>query len=190
MLDTIPVVAMDKGEAARMLRLYNENLKGRLTNADRLMKKAYRELAKGRRLINLVDAFRVTGLDERGRPRLAIARADWPRVFYDLRWRGRAGGYFLSFSGSQRYWNEAVFIPRAAVGDGAVRSSITAAVPIIPPQFRPADELHRYHILYEAAWEELPPVDPFLLRIIRWPLCVILAQWDLTPVERMVFSIR
>lgn len=66
---------------------------------------------------------------------------------------------------------------------------LTAIVPIIPANLRPAKALHRYVILWEADWEAVP-VDPMLLRHLHGDLYVVLAVWDLTPVERAVLNGR
>jgi hypothetical protein len=47
------------------------------------------------------------------------------------------------------------------------------------------DELSNYHILWEADWEDAP-VDPILLKQIDGNFFAVIAQWDLTNVERMV----
>ena len=190
MLDQVPVVEMPKAQAAAELRNYQSMLKERATNADRIAMRALKELAKGRRIVNIDDAFRVTGLDSHNRPKLAIARADWSKVFFEMKWRRGKQGYFCGFNSSERYWDQSVWFERRVFGDGVTRRIQTASVPIIPPQYRPADELSKYHILFEAAWEEVPPVDPFLLKLLKWPFFVILAQWDLTPVERMIFQLN
>lgn len=190
MLDQVPVVTMPKAQAAAELRNYQSMLKERATRADAIAKRALRELAKGRRLVNIEEAFRVTGVDSQQRPKLAIARADWSKVFFERKWRRGKGAYFGGFSSSSRYWADALWIPVSAFQDSLSFRPQSANVPIIPPQYRPADELSKYHILFEAAWEEVPPVDPFLLKLLQWPFFVILAQWDLTPVERMIFQLN
>lgn len=183
----VETISMPKGAAAAALREYHEHLKGRLTMADQIAKKAYRELAKGRRLVNIEDAFRVTGVDEKGRPRLAIARADWSRVVCKAEWhQGDERLYFNQVARVEKKLG-AIWIRTPA---GYRRTMLRAGVPIIPPRFRPDDELRNYYILFEAAWEEIPPVDPFLLKQIHWPFFVILGAWDLTPVERMVFTLN
>ncbi len=189
MLDTIETVQMPKVAAAVALKEYQGLIQGQLTKADQLAKKAYRELAKGRRIVNLLDAFRVTGVDELQRPNLAIARADWPKVFAESTWRGNRRDFCFGADGL--HWAKdagTIVIPRNILGGSTSTARLSAGVPIIPPRFRPEDKLSRYHILFQAAWEETPPVDPFLLRQLEWPMFVILAQWDLTPVERMIFG--
>lgn len=186
MLDQIPVIEMPKAQAAAELKLYRECLKDRATKADQIAKRALSELAKGRRIINIEDAFRLTGLDEKGHPKLAIARADWSHVLFSVRYH--YGQRRIFFAQTEAGTKEAVKLP-VDILSGSTRDTLRASVPIIPPQFRPADELHKYHILFEAAWGKVPPVDPFLLKLLKYPFFVILAAWDLTPVERMIFQL-
>jgi len=55
--------------------------------------------------------------------------------------------------------------------------------PHIPPALRPKINLKNFHILFEVqSWEEYP-VDPFLLRRIQGNLFLIIAEWELTPLE-------
>jgi hypothetical protein len=65
-----------------------------------------------------------------------------------------------------------------------------ALVPIVPPNLRPDRALSRYVILFEAEWRPVPPVDPLLLRHLHGALYVVLAAWDLTPIERAVLAGR
>jgi hypothetical protein len=66
-------------------------------------------------------------------------------------------------------------------------------VPSVPPQFRPTGALSDYHILFEAEWQRVPPVDPMLLKQIghaESPLFVVLAAWDLSPLEQAVLRAK
>lgn len=61
-----------------------------------------------------------------------------------------------------------------------------ARVPFIPPQHRPRFRLDRYHLLWDAVWEQALPVDPLLLKHLDGPFYAVLAAWDLTPLEQAV----
>jgi hypothetical protein len=67
---------------------------------------------------------------------------------------------------------------------------IKALIPAIPAHLRPADDLANYHILWEAKWEPTAPVDPLLLKRLTDNIYVILAQWDLTPIEQAILEDR
>ncbi|MFI4852645.1 MAG: hypothetical protein ACIAZJ_26335 [Gimesia chilikensis] len=55
--------------------------------------------------------------------------------------------------------------------------------PVSPPALLPVGNLANYQILWEAEWETVP-VDPMLLKHLGKSLYVVLAQWDLTPLEQ------
>ena len=63
--------------------------------------------------------------------------------------------------------------------------TLKAVVPTIPPDLRPKAKLSNYWILWEADWEEVP-TDPMLLRHLGGSMYAVMAQWDLTEVERAV----
>jgi len=64
-------------------------------------------------------------------------------------------------------------------------------VPLIPVHLRPKRGLANYHILWEAEWRRLPPVDPLLIRRLgKGDLWVVVAAWDLTEVERAAIAAR
>jgi hypothetical protein len=187
----VPVTRM---KARELLKTYREHRSAQ-TPEDRKIERAYREIASGRVLIRALESIKMAGLDEQGRPKLAIVRADFQRVcmlistqgdakFQPMRWvRGLS-----RWSRSQ--WNEtrheALTVPglRAA---NYVRAE--AIVPMIPVHLRPQTALDNYHILWEADWHAVP-VDPMLLRRIGGDLWVVVAAWDLSEVERAVMASR
>jgi len=64
-------------------------------------------------------------------------------------------------------------------------------VPLVPVHLRPKRGLANYHVLWEAEWERIVPRDPLLLRQIgRGDMWLVVAQWDLTEVERAALSAR
>jgi hypothetical protein len=64
-----------------------------------------------------------------------------------------------------------------------------APVPLIPPQFRPADAYANYHVLWEVeTWTRIAPKDPLLLRRVTGQIYVIVAQWNLTELERLIMD--
>jgi len=60
-------------------------------------------------------------------------------------------------------------------------------VPLIPVHLRPRKAIDKYHVLWEADWNQYP-VDPYLLRRFGADAWLVVAAWDLTPVERAVMS--
>lgn len=146
------------------------------------LKNAYRELCRGKQVIDLVEAIRGGGFDQLGRPRLACIQANAKLCWFRAE-RGR-----LIFNQENWLWRvykaKSVTIPRVGFGDVRMTDqTLRAVVPSVPPSLLPAGDLSKYHILWEAEWETMP-VDPILLKHLGGFLYVVLAQWDLTPVER------
>jgi hypothetical protein len=64
-------------------------------------------------------------------------------------------------------------------------------LPLVPLPLRPKRALTNYHVLWEAEWRRAVPVDPLLLRRLgKGDLWLVVAQWDLTPVEVAALSTR
>lgn len=163
------------------------------------LKKAYRELSRGRQLIDLQATIRKGGVDEVHRPRLAIARADASHCHF---WYHHENPIFSD----REVYDSSIYsaasrrikmpVDHFGIGTEAMRafrmrptSRLRAVMPIIPPNIKPADHLlKRYHVLWEAEWENVPPVDPYLLRRISSNIYVVIAAWDLTPLERAVLA--
>jgi len=167
---TLPVT---KEQAFVALKEYKQH-RGSHDARDWEIERIYRAIAKGKKVISVIDAIVGAGVDELKRPLLAICQADAKQVecqrtlndvsFAASFWRGPR----ISIP-----WPGAVYGPR-----------IAALLPRIPPQHRPAS-LKNYHILWEADWSAIPR-DPMLLRRIGKDAFVVLAAWDLTDVEMNV----
>ncbi len=177
----VPSMGVSKEHAQAALKEYKQH-RNVYDRRDWEIERIYRQIANGKRVISAFGAIQQAGVDERKRPRLAIARADCLRVrcwtwsdhldFDDptKRMVGRDGRWLLKvpFTGVNAVFNLGAIVPR------------------IPPQHRPAQELlDKYHILWEADWHEVPK-DPYLLRRIGKDAWIVLAAWDLTEVELSV----
>jgi hypothetical protein len=178
---------------------------GRATEDDELLMRAYRTIAQGKRVLDLRETFKISGLDEQLRPKLAIARADAVRVWFEHHYRMSRWIFTTTTSSRARAGTgsgKTVVVPRDvfSVLDG--RSSVSppgrqqwwrieAVVPTIPAHLRPpTTALHGLHILWEAEWQPIAPKDPILLKRIGAYLYAVLAQWDLTELERAVLGAR
>ena len=145
----------------------------------------YKAVTKGARVLNIVDAFKQTGLNEKGEPRLAIARADWRTVQFSAsranQWHEGNSGHFW------RHWRktaEQIYLPDNTFDQKAiVNGQLSTAVPHIPPEVRPNIALSNFHILFEVEEWTAYPVDPFLLRRIAGDLYIVVAEWELTELE-------
>lgn len=198
-------LTVDQDEAITRLREYESQLADERTAEDQAILLAYRHAARGLPIIRLSEAFRIAGRhpgvrgdEERGLPRLAIARATAQDCVVshdggDLVFHGVARG--------ESHWNarnrgaalnkSTVRIFDAAVGAEYCRPARTI-VPPIPPRHRPTKRrLAGFHVLWEVdTWTPEPPVDPALIRHIRGDLWSVVAVWDLTDIERAVLAQR
>jgi hypothetical protein len=159
---------------------------------DEEIRRAYRLIAQGRMIIRALDAVRLAGLGDDGLPKLAIARADQKTQSLMMhrdgsarmtfwRWRGR-------FPASRTFdWPAGAFSPRQS----QFCRQAEAVVPLVPLPLRPKRGLENYFILWEADWSKAVPHDPLLLRRLgKGDLWLVLAQWDLTEVERAALATR
>lgn len=179
----VATISMPKDKARIEFLKYKAAVKSKPCASDRLIMESYRQLSLGKRVINARDAIVSAGVDQKNHPRLAFAQADaefcWYRrdEFYwseTARWRVNSAKKFKLPASSFPHFSE---------------YELKAIVPTIPPDLRPAGQLHRYHILWEADWQKVP-VDPMLLKHIGGPLYAVLAVWDLTDVERAILGMR
>lgn len=197
----VTTVEMPVEEAAKAFREYRAAFMAERNRIDGELMRGYKALSEGKTLISLLDAIQKGGVDDTGRPRLAIARADEPAISFNR-----------TLDGALEYWPEAA--SRATANDrvfrfpagtleptevgGWERSSLwrtwrpwTASLPFIPPRFRPPLSMTNYHLLWEAEWRQARGSqrrDPMLLRRIGGDLFAVVAAWDLTEVEKLVLA--
>jgi hypothetical protein len=160
------------------------------TPADAEIEAIYKRIARGKTVIRALESIRAAGVDERGLPRLAIARADVPLCY----WQNR--GEQVQFRDG-RWWNhqnkialKSKTITMEWPGLKDVNGVHEAVVPLIPVHLRPKRGLANYHVLWEAEWTKRYPVDPYLLRRFGGDAWLVVAAWDLTDVERAVMANR
>jgi len=183
------------------------SVKSRLEREDEELMKAYQEMSLGARLINVSSVMLKAGIFEDSKlPKLALARADWKDCFFTAGPNDNAC-FFHENTDWRRLKSQTINMPRAAfpaevwntqwrferrqAGNTAILSyPVKAIVPSIPVHLRPAGDLGEYHILWEAVWTKSPPVDPLLLKQVGEHTYAVLAQWDLTPIERSILTGR
>jgi hypothetical protein len=149
----VPLITMPKHDAEVAFAEYREAVKQRHTEEDHAIMVGYREMAKGRAVINVEDAIRDAGMDEYGRPRLAICRADGHFCWFDHQHDGPR----FSMSESPRWRATSTYIKlrRDLFGPGAKLTKpgraysyqVRAVVPSIPPRLRPKSAYSNFHIL-------------------------------------------
>lgn len=194
-------ITMPPSEARRRLKEYRRGLHRKADAEYEAAAVAYRELANGRALLNLTEAFATAGYHAGAAfPRLAIAKADEPEVKVEI------GKESLTF---QTRW-DASSRSRAVAGRRIVvvptvqptlpqnRWSLEgyALVPLVPPDVKLHHALEGCHVLWEVEhWADRPRTarpdrDPYLLRHVLGDLWSVLGEWELTEVERAVMQGR
>jgi hypothetical protein len=183
----VKMIEMSRIAAHAAVLEYRSAIEGGGTKDDRVLLKAYSALERGRRLIDVRQVMKATGVDERVRPKLAISRASAEHCWYQ--WQN-GGALFWWKDGAKYYhWPRCKLrLPFGTLPPAQVNQTSHCLVPSIPPRLRPKN-LDPYFILWEADWDDAP-VDPILLRHLDGPLFVVLAGWDLTEVERSILSKR
>ena len=150
--------------------------------------RGYKALSKGKKLINLHSALNSAGLNDHGLPNLAVIRADAQYCYLHNDWWGMR--CFAMSENHQAHWRrQSVELPGSVFPDlkSLGWNLPRAVVPIVPAHLRPKFALKNYHILWEADWE-MVPIDPVLLKHVHGALYEVIAQWDLTPLERAVME--
>lgn len=191
-------LAVDPDEVSRLHREYREH-KHFETDVDREIRAVYRDLEKGKTIIQGAGSVVAAGVNAEGLPKLAICRADAklghlyvePSRFTERRVRmshiaryAQGHGRGERFAWSRDAWGAGLIDPKWP-------ESYRAMVPLVPIHLRPKTALSNYHILWEAEWSRIVPRDPYLLRRIgKSDLFTVLAAWDLSEVERAVLQSR
>jgi hypothetical protein len=186
-------VKIDREKARELYRDYltHQNYEKPI---DEEIRRTYRLIAAGRLVIQALESVRLAGQDEPGFPKLAIARADQKVQHAYVRADGSARM-------APNMWNTRRQAAARMTGfdwpPGAFpRPTLRgfhgeALVPLVPLPLRPKRGLENYHILWEADWRRAVPHDPLLLRRLgQGDLWLVLAQWDLTEVERAALATR
>ena len=158
---------------------------------DREIAAAYQKLAQGRLVIKALESITTGGVNDKGLPKLAIARADAKICHLTMRGNGSA---MMAMSRSPRRSKTTTFeFPANTFPGTAGWKNAETIVPHPPLNLRPKRAMQNYHVLWEVEeWIKAPPSDPFLLRRLSkdGDLWVVLAMWDLTEVEKAALSTR
>jgi len=196
-------------DAGRDLRAARSQ-KSQIEKEDEQLYHSFRAMARGERILNINSVIPKAGLQRANRlPAIAIARPKWKiaristqhdrLVFSEDRW--------LSWQYNRGAFREEHFsIPLQLLGDAASEltnavwrknnnfpelSTATALVPAVPAHLRPDDiDKGDYAILWDPEWKHEAPGDPFLLRHVHESIFTVVAQWDLTPLEKSILEGR
>lgn len=189
----VSTITMPKELAAAKLRAYREQLRRRADEEYEAAAAGYAALAAGTPLLNLTEAFAQTGLGEDGRPRLAIARADRKQVTVTVR---PISLEFDTLRKSRWGYEGSLLITIPFTSATHTHRYGYALVPMVPADVRPSGSLRDYFILWEVEqWSDRPLLawpdrDPYLLKHLAGDLYVVVAEWELTELERAVMTGR
>ncbi len=204
-MDGVTTVSeMSQEEAKEQWKRYCELIKTHPSDHAKTLKKAYHALSKGHKIIDIYQAFKQAGKYENDKPKLAICRAHLERCVFERR-SGGAGAFWdpdknIRFGAALpsvalpattfTAWEPEKWPPTGWL-DGR-KTVVHTITPIIPPEFYPKGQLHRYFILWEVeedgGWKTIPepPGDPMLLKRLSKNLFTVLAAWDMTELEKAV----
>lgn len=201
----LTTITEPKEAAQAAFREYRAAFMAERNRIDGELMRGYKALMQGKQLIRLTETIRAGGVDDLGRPRLAIARADEVVIRFSRQRDGsvefgRDAGQFwgVRVTAADRLFRlPAETLPATREGDGLPwdrGERWVATLPIIPPRFRPPYKPENYHLLWEAEWHRPARTraarDPALLKHIGGDLYAVLAVWDLTDLERAVLEMR
>lgn len=196
----IESISIPKEEAQKEWKEYNKILKERQEKYLKDMKNLYYHLKEGRKVLDIYKVFKDAGVSDAGFPKMAISLADKKTVYFleDAKGSGR----FSYDSWRGEWYKSDVLLPsntfpekrdeKGVPLDSYKLKTLHTTVPIVPARYLPKGKLENYYILWEVeTWEEIiPPKDPILLRRINDNMFVVLAFWDLTPLERAIIHGR
>lgn len=198
----VPQITMEKEAAQTKLEAYRVQLHRRADAEYEAVYAGYAALAEGRPLINLTEAFNHAGLDGNGRPRLAIARADRKQVQVTTRrhWARLTNGMVRFDATSVNYYQanyQGTLVVEVQI-DGLSRDMHDgyALVPMVPADVRPSGDMKDFFVLWEVEeWADTrhrtePDRDPYLLKHLAGDLYIVVAEWDLTDLERAIMAGR
>jgi hypothetical protein len=193
----VPTIEMTPESAQAKLNAYRTQLRRRADAEYEAAAAGYEALAEGRALLNLTDAMNFAGLGDDGRPRLAIARADRKQVHC------RVGRREITFNALKNRWSTRSYegslvidVPYNNVGFDRFSKEGFGLVPMVPADVRPKGQLREFFVLWEVeAWSDTsmlaePDRDPYLLKHIGGDIYAVIAEWDLTELERAIMSGR
>ena len=182
----VQLIQMERTKAIEILDQYKQVAHKNRDAEYQALRQGYKALAKGLSLIDVGEAIKHAGLDHLKRPRMAICRPDAQYVFWST--DSDLGGYFsMDRRINGRATRRFIKMPPGTFADRDAKrwDKWKAIVPSIPPPLRPPHALSNYHILWEAEWQAVPR-DPILLRRLSGLLFVVLAQWDMSPLEQAI----
>lgn len=198
----VATITMDKEEAREKLRAYRADRHKDAEEVYRAAEAGYAALAAGTPLINLDQAIANGGFFDDMRPKLAVGRADRKEVYFQWNSHEERANFYSGSTRTSEWASLQTWVHMGRLhgitwGNGGGGRPVRgfALIPMVPADVRPATgQLKDWHILWEVeAWSDKsltgqPPRDPFLIKHIGGSLWAVLAEWDLTELERAVMT--
>lgn len=207
----VPKIKMPIEIAKEEWKKYNQLLKKRKDKYLKDMKVAMYNLKQGKELLDIYVVMEKVGVNKNQEPKLAIARADWKKVYFtkkdsgrgffsgreDKSWADKSIGEIDLPPETFQHWLREKYDIKLQSGKTAKaddewrinKQKLKTKIPVIPAYMHPEGELKDYYILWEVdQWEDVPPKrdDPLLLKRITENLFVILGAWDVTELEQSI----
>jgi hypothetical protein len=211
----INTITMNQSAAYAKVAAYKERLaqmKPSLSNAEiraeyEMALKGFEALAKGSKLIDLDDVMTKCPLDSKARPKMAIARHDRKMVKFEWSRHTSRAQFHSDFGACREERPLETLIIRVNMGrthtqvnpQGQMVWKVEgyALVPMIPLDVRPKTGIpENACILWEVEkWADhslavVPDIDPYLPKPVAGSLYAVIAEWDLTPLERAILHKR
>lgn len=204
------LITMEPEQAKAKLKAYRSNIHKDTEQVYAECAEAYEALAAGTPLIELTTAIREGGFDDKMRPRIAVGPADRSEVRFT--WSGNEtsalfdAAFKTSHRGSPRLRRRINMgrqhgqVRNWKDGNGQIQTYVStvdgyALIPMVPADVRPATgQLRDWYVLWEVQeWADKPhtappPRDPYLIKHIGGDLYAVLAEWDLTDLERAIMQ--
>jgi hypothetical protein len=203
----VPTITMDPEEAAAKIAAWMNEKHADQAEVKKQCIAGYEALAAGKTLLQLDVAIRGGGFHANGFPKLAIARADRREVAfawrsteniarYDTRDRFRPGRQSATLLRQVDMGRQHGLLYQLRDGSSYGKTlEGFSQVPLLPAERRPeTGQLRDWFILWEVerwyASSSLvqPDRDPMLLEHVAAQLYAVLAEWELTELERAVMA--
>lgn len=211
----VATIQVPRAEAEAKLREYRKRVHQRADSEYARIREAYEAAADGKPLLVLSQVMEQAPRDQRGRPMLAIARADRRQVKVTVSSNFDRFSIAFGWGGNQPKRDAEIAVARPTPQgladyravmvkqhgvDSTYWRSVNAEgfslIPITPPDVKAGHDLSKRFVLWEVEqWADQiinsrPDRDPYLLERIANDLFAVVGEWDLTPLEQAIMRDR
>ena len=183
-------VTISKDTARDLYRAYQKHLHYS-TPIDREVMSAYQKLAQGKLVIKALESVATAGVDDKGLPKLGLARSD--AMMLRLTMYGDGSARMTTSTRARHNSSQTFNFVAKTFPDNARWRNAEAIVPMVPLSHRPKRAMQNYHVLFRSRLDQGSAGR--LIRSCcavcgRGDIWVVLAMWDLTEVERAALTAR